>query len=74
MPKYLCKLDASDTPSEIDAFDEEEAAEVFADSYFDGKTNSMILSFKDIEVLVDDVAYVVTIKAVPRFTASKKNG
>ena len=69
MPKYLCRLGPSDTPSEVDAFDEEEAAETFAEGVF---ADDIELP-EDVNVLVDDVAYTVTIKAVPKFSASKKN-
>ena len=68
MPKYICKLGPSDTPSEVDAFDEEESAETFVEGYCAAVSEWPA----DMEVLVDDLAYIVTIEAVPKFSASKK--
>ena len=75
MPKYMCKLDASDTPSEVDAFDEEESAETFVEGYCAAISEwpwPAELEPAEMEVLVDDVPYIVTIEAVPKFSARKK--
>ena len=68
MPEYICRIGPYDTTSEVAAFDEEEAAEQFAEAY----CASVSEWPADMEVIVDGVTYLVAIEANPVFSASKK--
>jgi len=75
MPEYICRIGPYDTPSEVTAFDEEEAAEQFAKgtAVSEWPSDMEVSEWpSDMEVMVDGVAYLVTIEAMPVFAASKK--
>ena len=68
MPEYMCKIGPDGCPSQVHAYDEVEAAEKFAEE----QCVSVDEWPSDMEVVVDDVAYIVTVESLPTFSAIMK--